>query len=234
MSNTNHRYESYEEFVEKYRPKKTTDDCMTPPDVMKVVQDYVAKRYDVDSSRFVRPFYPGGDFEAYPYKDDDIVVDNPPFSISSKIITFYKEHGIPFFIFVQGRTPAQIWEDMAQIHTGRHIIYDNGAKIDTAFLTNLERHVIIGDPELGKMIAAQPSQHSQTRKKPKIRDKYELSGSDLEMMARVMPFRITDYTLARGHSYGSSIYSLDTVNLKEQFMQDKKGKLEEEAKRWQT
>lgn len=29
--------ESYEQFVGKFKPKKTTDDCYTPPEVMEVV-----------------------------------------------------------------------------------------------------------------------------------------------------------------------------------------------------
>ena len=33
--------ESYEEFVEKFKVKKTTDDCYTPPAIYYVVLDYV-------------------------------------------------------------------------------------------------------------------------------------------------------------------------------------------------
>lgn len=31
---------TYEEFVEKFKPKKTTDDCMTPPLVYDAVKDW--------------------------------------------------------------------------------------------------------------------------------------------------------------------------------------------------
>ena len=31
---------TYEEFVEKFKPKKTTDDCMTPPEIYEVVKDW--------------------------------------------------------------------------------------------------------------------------------------------------------------------------------------------------
>lgn len=234
MSNTSHKHETYEEFVDKYKTKKTSDDVMTPPDVMDVVNRYVAKTYNLDPSQFVRPFYPGGDFEAYPYEEGDVVVDNPPFSLTKRIVTFYESNRVPFFIFVQGRTITKYYEELTQIHTGRHIRYDNGAVIDTGFLTNLERHAIIGVHELGEEIARQPSQSrpSPTKRK-KVRDSDELSGSDLETIARVMSFRIDDYRLGPGHSIGKSVYTPDALNLKEQVKQVKQVKLREAAERWQ-
>ena len=33
----------YEAFVEKFKPKKTTDDCYTPPEVYEAVADFVAE-----------------------------------------------------------------------------------------------------------------------------------------------------------------------------------------------
>lgn len=35
--------ETYEEFVEKFKPNKTTDDCYTPPEVYKLIKDWVVK-----------------------------------------------------------------------------------------------------------------------------------------------------------------------------------------------
>lgn len=35
--------ESYEEFIEKFKPKKTTDDCYTPPSVYAVIRDWACK-----------------------------------------------------------------------------------------------------------------------------------------------------------------------------------------------
>ena len=40
--------ESYEEYVEKFKPKKTTDDCYTPPEVYEVIKDWVCRRYGTD------------------------------------------------------------------------------------------------------------------------------------------------------------------------------------------
>ncbi len=40
MSQTRESFEDYEGFVEKFKPKKTTDDCYTPPEVMEVVNTF--------------------------------------------------------------------------------------------------------------------------------------------------------------------------------------------------
>ena len=54
--------EEYQQFVEKFIPKKTTDDCYTPALVYDAVADWVANKYGIKKSAFVRPFYPGGDY----------------------------------------------------------------------------------------------------------------------------------------------------------------------------
>lgn len=33
--------QSYEEFVEKFKPKKTTDDCYTPIEIYNIIKNYV-------------------------------------------------------------------------------------------------------------------------------------------------------------------------------------------------
>lgn len=84
---TRERYESrtedgndeYNEFTEKFEPKKTTDDCYTPDKVYDAVADWVANEYGLDRSKFVRPFYPGGDYEREKYPDGCAVVDNTSF-----------------------------------------------------------------------------------------------------------------------------------------------------------
>lgn len=95
---------TYEEFVEKFKPKKTTDDCYTPPVVYDAVAGWVASEYGVNRDNFVRPFYPGGDYENYDYGKTAIVVDNPPFSILSKIVDFYISKNVPFFLFAPNLT----------------------------------------------------------------------------------------------------------------------------------
>ena len=57
------KFEDYEAFVEKFKPKKTTDDCYTPDNVYDAVAGWVENEYGLSRDSFVRPFYPGGDFE---------------------------------------------------------------------------------------------------------------------------------------------------------------------------
>ena len=56
MSKSRESFTDYDGFVEKYKPKKTTDDCYTPPEVYAVVLDYVRERWGVEESDVVRPF----------------------------------------------------------------------------------------------------------------------------------------------------------------------------------
>lgn len=73
----------------KFQPKKTTDDCYTPPTVYEVIKNWVCDEYGIDPAKIVRPFYPGGDYESFDYAPDSVVLDNPPFSILSQICEFY-------------------------------------------------------------------------------------------------------------------------------------------------
>ncbi len=144
----------YDGFVEKFKPKKTTDDCYTPPEVMEVVNSYVEKRWGIDRSRFVRPFYPGGDYENFDYAADAVVVDNPPFSILSKIKRFYLARGIPFFLFCPSLTAFSGWyEQLDTIVCDANITYENGAVVRTAFCTSLpSEYVAENAPDLGEEI----------------------------------------------------------------------------------
>lgn len=54
------RGERYEEFVEKFKPKKTTDDCYTPPVVYEAVKSWAINEYGLQGRKIERPFYPGG------------------------------------------------------------------------------------------------------------------------------------------------------------------------------
>lgn len=92
-------FEDYEGFVEKFKPKKTTDDCYTPAAVYTAVLDWVRANAAIDGRPIVRPFFPGGDYENFAYPENCVVVDNPPFSIVTKIARFYQSKGIAFFLF---------------------------------------------------------------------------------------------------------------------------------------
>ena len=130
--------DEYNDFVEKFEPKKTTDDCYTPEVVYDAIAEWVASRYGVKRSRFMRPFYPGGDYTKEAYKPDSVVVDNPPFSILAEIVKFYDEHGIKFFLFAPTLTLFSSASACCAICTGVTITYENGANVNTSFLTNLD------------------------------------------------------------------------------------------------
>jgi len=145
--------EEYNEFLDKFEPKRTTDDCYTPNIVYDAVADWVAKEYGVDRKDFVRPFFPGGDYQAMKYKPSDIVVDNPPFSILSEILSFYKEHNVKFFLFAPSLTLFSSSSACA-LPCGVEITYENGACVDTSFLTNMEDYRVRVIPELYNVVDA--------------------------------------------------------------------------------
>lgn len=141
--------DEYNAFVEKFEPKKTTDDCYTPPCVYDAIADWVAAEYGLDRNNFVRPFYPGGNYQGEIYKDTDIVVDNPPFSILSEIINWYCAHNIKFFLFAPTLTLfTAVGEDIEYIPCGISIIYENGARVNTSFINNIGSNRIYCSPEL--------------------------------------------------------------------------------------
>lgn len=131
----------YYEFISKFEERHTTDDCYTPPAIYDVVSDWVAKEYNLNPDNFVRPFVPNGDYQAFEYAPDAVVVDNPPFSILSKIIDFYLEKGIKFFLFAPNTSIFNCLSRNRKVTVlcaSASVIYDNGAKVKTAFVTNLE------------------------------------------------------------------------------------------------
>ena len=131
-------FNDYDGFVEKFKPKKTTDDCYTPEIVYNAIADWVRKKYDLQNNDFCRPFYPGGDYEHFDYADK-IVVDNPPFSILSKIVQFYTEHKIKFFLFAPTLSSlVGLSEKCTALAVGVDITYENGAVIPTSFVTNMD------------------------------------------------------------------------------------------------
>ena len=170
--------EEYKAFEAKFRPKKTTDDCYTPEPVFNAVRDYVCSRYSVDPSSIVRPFWPGGDFERFEYPDGCTVLDNPPFSILSRIIHFYLDRGIRFWIFCPALTAFTGGVRATAVCCGASITYANGAVVNTSFLTNLEDSeiVAISAPDLHDLVeaASAEARREQIRHVPKLAMPLEL------------------------------------------------------------
>ncbi len=143
-------HEDYDGFVEKFKPKKTTDDCMTPPEVYDEVVRWVDERIaPLEGLHVVRPFWPGADYTAVDYGPDDVVVDNPPFSILSRIIDFYLAHGVRFFLFAPALTLFSAPRPgVTYVAAHCEIVYANGAKVRTGFVTNMQgefRIMVAGD-----------------------------------------------------------------------------------------
>ena len=97
--------ELYEDFLAKFERKKTTDDCLTPPAVYDAVRGWVFARYGLaPDTPVVRPFWPDKNFEHEDYPAGCVVLDNPPFSILTKIIRDYMDNGVAFFMFAPALT----------------------------------------------------------------------------------------------------------------------------------
>ena len=147
----------YDEFTAKFNlsHKKNTDDCYTPPEVYNCVRDYFLEQFpDWKDRPIVRPFCPDGDFERFDYPDNCVVIDNPPFSILAKIVRWYIDHNIQFALFAPHQTCIVRNTDITYCIADTKITYENGAVINTSFITNHESEYRIVDAyKLGIRIA---------------------------------------------------------------------------------
>lgn len=140
------KHNDYEGFVEKFKPKKTTDDCYTPPAVYAAVKDWACQRFGIDPNKTVRPFWPGGNYQAFNY---------PPFSCLAQIVRFYQARRIPYFLFAPALTALGYTRIGASVlFTDSKITYHNGAQVNTAFITSYGENVVEIAPALGEAIKA--------------------------------------------------------------------------------
>ena len=145
----------YKQFTEKFEPKKTTDDCYTPPLIYEAVADWVAKEYGVRQDRFLRPFWPGKNYRKEPVPDGWTVVDNPPFSILAEIMRYYLHTGVRFFLFAPTLTLfSGHFRQVCYMPCGVTITYANGAQVNTSFVTNMDPHQLRTVPELYRAVKA--------------------------------------------------------------------------------
>ena len=133
--------DTYEEFVAKFDKSapKTTDDCYTPQGVYDAVLSWLREEVDLGTRPIVRPFYPGGDFERFLYPANCAVVDNPPFSILTKVVRWYLAHHVDFFLFAPALTlfSTASGSDITYVVCNSSIVYHNKAVVNTGFVTNL-------------------------------------------------------------------------------------------------
>ena len=146
-------FDDYDGFVDKFMPKLTTDDCYTPKEVYSAILEWIGENYDLAGKTICRPFFPNGDYENEIYKEDDVVIDNPPFSLLATIVDFYDKKGVEFFLFAPELTALVRNPNVCNIYMGKGITYHNGAKVATSFISNLWDDLGIWlAPELGEMI----------------------------------------------------------------------------------
>ena len=163
----------YDAFVEKFKPKKTTDDCYTPPLVYEAVKDWACETYGIDPDTILRPFYPGGDYEHAEYPPGCVVLDNPPFSILARICKFYLDREIPFFLFAPSLTAfsgRNVVMRMNHIICDASIVYENGAVVATSFVTSFGGDMVAQTaPELTRRInrAVETIRRETVRELPK-------------------------------------------------------------------
>ena len=145
--------EEYQAFLKKFEAKKTTDDCYTPDNIYDAVRDWVAEKYEVGDAAIVRPFYPGGDYKSEKYPFGCVVIDNPPFSIISEICEWYTSKRINFFLFAPTLTLLGIMRGAANyVACGCGVVYENGASVNTSFVTNMGRNKIVAAADLREIL----------------------------------------------------------------------------------
>lgn len=190
--------EEYNEFLEKFETKKTTDDCYTPDEVYEAVADWVASEYRLNRKTFFRPFYPGGDYQKENYTGR-IVVDNPPFSILAEIKRFYTERGVRFFLFAPTMTLFSAADCAATfIPCQAQVVYENGAAVNTSFVTNLDDPDVIVRtyPSLYKAVTEANERVQSANKKDLAKNEYPDYILTAAIAARWCRYGV-EYTLKR-------------------------------------
>lgn len=183
---------NYDEFANKFKPKLTTDDCYTPPKIYSVVLEWVKKYYGVNQ-RIIRPFNPNDDYKKYNYSDA-VVVDNPPFSRLAEIIDYYLDNNVKFFLFAPGLMCFNYLAKNRKVcilPIDVTITYENGAKVNTGFITNLENNAININAELYKLI--RNCQEDKSQRKVNHSYDYICIGNCNKLAKRGIDFKIKSF-----------------------------------------
>lgn len=143
----------YDGFVDKFKPKLTTDDCYTPLQIYEIIKSWVVEKYGLQGRTILRPFKPGGDYENEEYPKNCVVIDNPPFSILRKIKDFYITHHVDFVLFAPTLTLFSSTDNVVNyVQVNAPIRYHNGAIVNTSLVTNLGDNLIETAPDLRRRI----------------------------------------------------------------------------------
>jgi hypothetical protein len=135
---------------------------MTPDNIYQTVVRWAVEEYGIDPGKIIRPFWPGGNYEDQDYPDGCIVLDNPPFSILSKIARDYIDNGIKFLLFAPSLTLFNT-RNVCHLVVGAGVEYENGAVVPTSFITNLDAAEVRSVPELYQRIKAANEQNRKVK-----------------------------------------------------------------------
>lgn len=166
-----------------------------PPAVYEAVKDWAVKEYGWAGRPIVRPFWPGGDYENFDYPPGAVVIDNPPFSIVSKIAAWYEARRIDYFLFAPGVTLLAILSATSHIGVSAKIRYENGAVVNTSFISS-QGPLLRSAPELYRII-------------DEIHQKACLIPKNRQIIYRYPDSLITSTTLSKFSRYGIE-YASDT------------------------
>ena len=146
----------YKYCITNGRNINTLDECYTSPEVYDTVLEYATKRYHLQGKHIVRPFVPSGNYQQYVYDKNDVVIDNPPFSMTTKITKWYINHNIPFFLFINGQYAVSLSRGLhgkaTVIATNANASFyhkPNNKLIKMGFITNLEPKNIVLRGDVG-------------------------------------------------------------------------------------
>ena len=193
-------FHDYESFLAKFADNpKTTDDCFTPKDVYEAVVKYVGTVIDMSDKVVLRPFFPGGDYENAEYPENGVVIDNPPFSLFTKICAFYAARDIPFFLFGNGMTITRCLKYATAIIINGSITFENGASLPCNFASNLFGDTLMMTaPTLHRAIQCCPSQKGASKTVNTYNwPKELLTVSDMSTFARAG----IDFSVKRSEGY---------------------------------
>ena len=192
----------YFEFLQKFKVKKTTDDCYTPVAVYEAVRDWAVTEYGLHGRRIVRPFIPEGDYQAIDYQVGDVVIDNPPFSIITQIRKWYDLHGVDYFLFGPALTLFSS-DAPCSIVVNEMVEYANGAKVQTGFITNIDPCKVRTAPTLKAAI-----REAVASSKPSTPPKYDYPRNVISA-ARLGKISSVDFKVPRECATGK-ISTLDS------------------------
>lgn len=196
-------HNDYETFVNKFKPKHTTDSCNTPTYIYDTLLQYLKDQGHITpDTPIIRPFWPDADYTHLDqYPQGSVVVDNPPFSILSQIVRYYNTHNIPYFLFAPSLTAFGLLRDNQQstiIILDLNIIYQNGANVNTCFVTNLptfQPYAAITDPDLYRHLYNAQATARREQNKKTVHPSYQypdnlVTATILHRIAHHIPFQI--------------------------------------------